>query len=100
MIVVAGYAMVKPECRAEAVEAVHKVVQATKKEAGCLVYDFYADLADPNRFHVYEEWESDGALDDHMDAAHTREFLAAIAGMGAGDSVVMRYTIAGAQRLL
>ena len=44
------------------------------KEAGCLHYRFYRDVEHPERYHVYEEWESDAHLADHAASAHMKVF--------------------------
>lgn len=66
MIVVQGDFTIKPGKRDEAIAAMTKVAKATQQEAGCIRYNFYADLEDPNRFIVYEEWESQAHLDAHL----------------------------------
>jgi quinol monooxygenase YgiN len=100
MIIVAGHVAIKPERRADAVEAVRKVVATTKGEPGCLAYDFYADLADPNRFHVYEEWQSNEALAAHLQQSHTQAFLAGIGELVASPPIVNKYEVASSGSLL
>jgi quinol monooxygenase YgiN len=100
MILVSGRVPILPERRAEAVEAVHAVVSATQNEAGCIAYDFYADLADPNVFHVFEEWETMDALNAHLKQPHTVAFLQALPQYIAGPPVVKSYEVASAQSLL
>lgn len=100
MIIVSGVVTVRPERRAEAVEAMRRVVEATRHDTGCLAYDFYTDVRDPNRFRVYEEWESDEALNAHLAAPHTQAFLAAIGPMAAAEPVVTRHEVAASHPLL
>ena len=100
MVIVAGSVEIKPERREEAVEAMLRVVRATKPESGCIAYDFYTDLADPNRFHVYEEWESDAALSAHLQQAHTQEFLGGIGELVASPPIVNKYEVATGGSLL
>lgn len=100
MIIVSGRVAIQPERREEAVEAIARVVSVTKTEAGCNAYDFYADLADPNTFLVYEEWESEGALNAHLQAPHTTAFLQAVPTFIAGPPAINRYEVASATRLL
>jgi quinol monooxygenase YgiN len=100
MVIVAGRVAIQPERRADAVEAMHKVVAATKPEPGCIAYDFYVDIADPNMFHVYEEWESDAALSAHLQQAHTQEFLGGIGDLVASPPVVNKYEVASGGSLL
>jgi quinol monooxygenase YgiN len=66
MIVVQGDFFMKPGKRDEAIAAMIAVAQGTQQEAGCIRYSFYADLEDPNKFIVYEEWESMEHLQAHL----------------------------------
>lgn len=100
MIIVAGYVFIKPEQREKAAQVALKMTAATKPEAGCIAYDFYSDLADGNRFHVYEEWESDEALQAHFKTPHMAEFMAALPGLIAAPPVINRYESAASSRLI
>ena len=42
------------------------VVASTRKEPGCLSYDLHQSKDDPCLFMLYENWESQKALDDHL----------------------------------
>src|SRR5438876_541216 len=94
MIVVAGSVMVQPEKREMAAAAAVKMVAATKQEPGCLKYDIYSDLNDPNHFFVFEEWENDAALMDHFKSRHMAEFAAVLGEVLAAPPEVTRYEIA------
>ena len=37
-------------------------------EPGCISYRFYQDIVEPERFFLFEEWESQAALDVHLQA--------------------------------
>ena len=66
MIVVQGDFVIKAGKRDEAIAAMVAVQQAVERdEAGCIRYHFYADLEDPNKFIVYEEWETKAHLAAH-----------------------------------
>ena len=70
MIVVQGDFIVKEGKRDEAIAAMVAVQQAVERdEAGCIRYSFYADLENPNKFIVYEEWETR----EHLMAHSSRE---------------------------
>lgn len=93
MIVIAGTVNVRPDRRGEAVEAALRVAAATQREAGCISYRFYADLADPNVFLIFEEWESDAALARHFETEHLKAFRAAMPGLVAAPPVIQRYVV-------
>ena len=99
MIVVSGIIPVKAETRDEAVRLALDMAKATQAEAGCLFYQFYADLADPNLFRVFEEWESDAALGRHMQTDHMAKFIKEIPRLVAGPIEAKKYTVSAAESL-
>jgi quinol monooxygenase YgiN len=99
MIVIAGTIPIKPEHREEAKRLAQWMAEATHKEAGCLTYQFYADLADPNTFFIFEEWESDEALARHFQTEHMKQFQQQAPTFLAGPVKAKKYTIESASSL-
>jgi quinol monooxygenase YgiN len=99
MIVIAGTIPIKPEHREEARQLVLQMAKATQAEAGCLIYQFYADLVDPNTFFIFEEWESDEALNRHFQTEHMKNFQQQAPKLLAGAFNVKRYTVQSATRM-
>ena len=59
------------------------IQKATREEeAGCLAYCFAVDPVDPSRVQVYELWESEKALDDHLKHPNYLAMREALAGVG------------------
>jgi quinol monooxygenase YgiN len=91
MIIVQGDFVIKPGQRDEAISAMIAVAHGTQQEAGCIRYNFYADLEDPDKFIVYEEWESMDHLNAHLSAdnppAHMVAFRKASEGVRESASV-------------
>lgn len=52
-----------------------KMVEETKKEAGCVFYESCEAIDNPNSQTVIEKWESQEALDAHMKTAHFTEIV-------------------------
>ena len=100
MLVIAGTVKIKPETRAEAVQAAQKMAEASQAEAGCRSYGFYADLNDPNMFLIFERWESEAALMTHFQTPHMAEFNAAIPRFLAGPPSITRYDVAAETKLM
>ena len=94
MLVIAGTISLDPEKRDAAIEAAIPMMEATRKEAGCVSYAFSADLENPGDFRVFEEWESQAALDAHFKAPHMATFQAAMGGFGIRGMNVQKYEIA------
>jgi len=99
MLVISGEIKVAPESRATAVAAMIKLQQATRKEAGCLTYSFYADLEDPNCLRIFEEWESDAALASHFKAPHMAVFRTETAEQKVLSRNIKKYEVTGSTSL-
>jgi quinol monooxygenase YgiN len=67
-----------------------RTMQASRAEAGCVIYRFSADLDDARLFHLVELWECDADLQAHVGGAAFRHFVAALAGCGKVVSSVAR----------
>ena len=93
MIVVAGTVEVPLEHQSAFAEAAQRVSETTRSEPGCISYAFWADVVEPGRFLVFEEWESEPDLDAHMSAEHFLDFRAFLADIGATRSI-NRYSVA------
>ena len=93
MIVIAGKILVKPERRAEAQRAALAMAEATRREAGCISYAFYADLVEPGTFFIFEEWESDAALAAHFQSEHMARFQQQAPAFLAAPPTIKRYVV-------
>ena len=67
--VVAGFS-VKKEKIEEFLNLTSELVEATRKEDGCIVYEMYQDEKNPSALFMLEEWQSRQALDEHMSSVH------------------------------
>jgi quinol monooxygenase YgiN len=94
MLVIAGHIRIDPARQADAVRAAVEVQEATRREAGCISYNFSSDLAEPGVFRIFEEWESAEALGAHFRTPHMAKFQGAVAGLGVKEMKVQRYEIA------
>ncbi|MFQ6132910.1 MAG: putative quinol monooxygenase [Armatimonadota bacterium] len=57
-------------------DALRKLSTPSRQEAGCLEYVVCRGRDDPATLLVLEEWESQAALDAHMETPHFQAFLA------------------------
>jgi quinol monooxygenase YgiN len=100
MLVIAGTVKVKPEMRAEAVQAAIKMAKASQAESGCKAYRFYADLEDPNTFLIFEQWEDDAALMTHFQTPHMAEFNGVIPRFLAAPPSIDRYEVSAVVKMM
>ena len=76
MVKVTAVNFVKAECIDDFLAATKELVEKTNAlDAGCIRYELCKDVNDPLRFTMLEEWESQGALDEHMKAKHFTEVV-------------------------
>ena len=67
-------------------------------EPGCTRYVFAAALADPSRFVLFSEWDSQEALDAHYHSEAFAEFQFSLDGVLARPSELTVYSIESAAR--
>ena len=71
MVILQVTVQVKPEYAREFLEAVrHDAEHSEKDEPGCLRFDVIQDRDDPNRFHYYEVYKDEAALEAHRQSPH------------------------------
>ncbi|MCR9197693.1 MAG: antibiotic biosynthesis monooxygenase [Planctomycetaceae bacterium] len=58
-----------------------KLIPITRAEEGCLQYDLHQDNEDPAHFLFYENWDSRGLWQAHMNNRHLKDYMAATDGM-------------------
>jgi quinol monooxygenase YgiN len=68
VIIVGGVFEVDPAERDAFLASRQEAMRRSRAEAGCLEYTFSADPLVPGRVLLYERWESQEALDAHLDA--------------------------------
>jgi quinol monooxygenase YgiN len=56
------------------IEELRSLVRASRKEAGCLVFDLYRIAGRPSAFALHEVWEPHQAIEAHASNFHTTRF--------------------------
>lgn len=52
-----------------------EMVEETVKEEGCIKYELFQDVKDPNVLIIIEEWENEEALNKHMASEHFKRLI-------------------------
>ena len=73
--------------------ALTAVIEPTRAEDGCILYELMQNNADPADFTFYEEWLSDAALDAHLQTPHLRELQSKAPDLLAAPPDIRRYTL-------
>lgn len=82
--------LVLPDNVGEAEQLFSELQRHSRKDDGCIHYDFYSDLDDPCRFVLHEQWRDSSALAEHNTREHVVSFVAAIAPLLAAPFTIMR----------
>ena len=99
MIVVSGEFHIDTKDIDAARTAMIAMAAETAKEDGCIHYRFYQDVEHPDRFHVYEEWESDAHLAAHAATAHMATFRRVLETIDITDRDIHRYEVANIAKM-
>jgi len=93
MIIVHGTFPVKAEVRDSALDLMRQMAVASRAEEGCISYEFYVGLSDPNTLLLFQEWESVDALQGHFETDHMEEFLKVLPEVLDGEVATRRYEV-------
>ena len=98
MIIVHGVFPIRAEARSKALALMEEMSSLSRKEPGCLTYEFYAALSSETEFLLFQEWESIDALQDHFDTPHMETFLSELPDVLNGEIVTRRYEVRSRER--
>ena len=93
MIIVHGTIPIRADQRERALSLARDMSEATQAEPGCISYDFYVGLRDPNTLMLFQEWESMDALMGHFDTPHMETFLKELPSVTAGEITTRRFAV-------
>jgi quinol monooxygenase YgiN len=93
VLVLAGVVRIDPAKRDHVVDATISVMQETRTLPGCISFVFSEDLEDPGVLHVFQEWESARAFQDHLATPRLESFRLQLGSLGVREIAVQRYEI-------
>ncbi len=100
MIVVSGLININAAKADRAVELTGALVAETRKEAGNLTYEYWQDPADAGRWRVFEEWDNEQALNDHLGSPHMATFMTDAAELEISSVDISRYDVSAKSKLM
>ena len=62
-------------CEAGVEQALTKVLEPSRAEAGCLGIHAFRSIRDDRLFYIHSHWQDEAAFDRHAGLAHTRRFV-------------------------
>ncbi len=91
MIVVTAKMKVIPASKYEFMVETEPLIKHTRSEKGCISYNLYTDIDDPNQMVMLEFWKDMDSLDAHMDTAHFKRFGEAISKYLTGEIDISKF---------
>lgn len=82
-----------PARREEALKSAQKWIDGALSQPGCIHYDWSADLSNPSRVNVFEEWESEDSLAAHFSGPQYAGMLGHIGQFGLINAVSRKYRV-------
>jgi quinol monooxygenase YgiN len=90
---VVAHLRAKPDKVEETKQALLELVEPTRAESGCLIYELLQNDADPTDFTFVEEWSGNDSLDAHLLTAHIQQVVARADELFAAPPDIRRYTL-------
>lgn len=78
MLIILAKGVIRPDRRDAFIAASREQIVETRKEEGCIAYDFYESQTAPNTFVFNERWRSKEAIDAHFQTEHIRKFMSVL----------------------
>ncbi len=66
LLTIVAHIQAKPGMEQRMKQDLLSLIIPTRAEAGCITFDVLVDTKDPTKFVLYENWESQAALDAHF----------------------------------
>lgn len=91
MIVISGLVEVAPHAVDDFAAISRELVEATRREPGCVDYRFARSIEVPERFEIFEEFVDQEAFEAHARADHYRAWGRALKGIEVTRMSITRY---------
>lgn len=100
MIIVSGAMQLNPDHVGQALGHVRPLLAATRSEPGNREYGFWLDPDVPGSIHLYEEWETQEAIDAHNASPHLAAFMEVMATLEITSASITQFEITSATKLM
>lgn len=95
MLIIVGTIRLPEENLERARATMKRMVDASRREDGCLEYSYAEDLFEPGLIHVKELWSDQAALDLHFASEHIAAWRATWPELGIGSRRLHLYEVSG-----
>ncbi len=90
---VVAHLRAKPDKIEETKDALMSMIEPTRGETGCIVYELMQNDDDPTDFTFVEEWSGAEALDEHLQTDHIQGVVARAGELFEAPPDIRRYTL-------
>ena len=98
MIIVQSIFHLVPNARDNAIKHMKHMAQLCVDEAGCLSYEYFQGVTDPNQVVLLQEWSSADFLQGHYQTEHMEEFVSKL-GQYLESAVITRSYVSQEKRV-
>jgi quinol monooxygenase YgiN len=91
MITIIAKNTLKPGSAQAFAAVAQPLIVASQAEPGCIAYDLYADVNDPNVLTFIEQWQDEAAIAAHNASAHFTSIVPQLGEFAAGEMDVRLY---------
>ncbi len=100
MLILIAKFKTKPECREQMMDMARGLIDPSRSEEGCILYEFLQDPFDPDSFTFYERWRRREDLDLHFEEPHFKGFEKTFPKLIVeGSESIVAYQVAGEERI-
>jgi quinol monooxygenase YgiN len=91
---------IDPDSRDAAVSALTELAELSRQEGGVLEYRVTTDVEDDDVVRIFERYEDEAAVDDHMTSDHFSAFQDELPSFAGGDVELYKYEVGDAEQLM
>lgn len=99
MLLIVGTLRLSPGNLERARADLRRLIEATRREAGCRAYNYAEDVLDPGLIHVDELWTDQAAFDGHLTSPHVAEWRRVNPAYAIHDRDLRAYEVGAARRI-
>jgi quinol monooxygenase YgiN len=92
-VIIAALVRAKPGKEEELARRLHVLVEASRLDDGVMTYDLHHSLEDPALWFLYERYQSQEHLNDHLENTVVRRFIADSATLVDGRVDIRKFSI-------
>lgn len=93
MIVMHAELPIDSEKKEAAIELLSELATESRAEDGVIDYRVTTDVEYPNVVRIFEQYEDEMAVDQHMESDHFQSFQQEIGSYMAGEASLVRFTV-------